>query len=184
MMFSRHALCRRTPDRRTRRPDRLTNRLFRATAHERIPEIVCVQSLLGLVGPDVEPLMELSRREGANSSSWKLRPPIQPEPEEDAFATVKGEAGEGEAPAELLKAEPPVKLDRGGVASVGEEPGVGSAFADPVDAGLRERCANAAATLVGDDEDAGEVVAAWGCIGRSFPLRLEQTNATIADEHT
>jgi hypothetical protein len=38
----------------------------------------------------------------------RLCPLTQTEPEENAFATVEPDAGKGEAPSDLLEAEPPV----------------------------------------------------------------------------
>jgi hypothetical protein len=68
---------------------------------------------------------------------------------ENPFATVERGTGKGEAPGDLLEAEPPVKLYRGDVASVREEPGVVGTLIDPVETCLRQRCADAAATSVG-----------------------------------
>src|SRR5204863_4650997 len=82
---------------------------------------------------------------------------------------------------DLLEAESPVKLDRSGVAGVREEPGLGGALADPVEASLSQRRADAAAAFVPTDEDACEVVAARNGVRRRVRRRLEQAGATVAD---
>ena len=91
----------------------------------------------------------------------RLGSAIEATAEEDAFSAVEREAGEGEAPSDLLEAETLVERDRGCVASVSKEPGVCGAVADPVEPSLRESRADACATLIRGDEDASEVVAAW-----------------------
>ena len=76
-----------------------------------------------------------------------------------------------------------MKLDRSDVACVREEPRFVGALADPVETRLRQRRADAAATLIEADEDAGEVVAARSRIGGRVRFRLEDAGATVAEDH-
>ena len=75
-----------------------------------------------------------------------------------------------------------MKLDRRGVASVGEKPGISGALTNPFETCACQRVADTAATLRRVDEYASEVVAAWCRIGASLRLRLEQPGSTVADD--
>jgi hypothetical protein len=48
---------------------------------------------------------------------------------------------------------------------------------------LGEGCADAGATLARGNKNAGEVVAAWCCVGGSLRLRLEEASTAVAADH-
>src|SRR5439155_4784207 len=120
-----------------------------------------------------------ARGRGARGTA---RPLLEHEPEEDPFSPVEREAGEGEPPADFLEAELPMERDRGRVASVGKEPGLGCALADPVETHPCQAGADALTALFRDDEDAREVVAARSRIRRSIGALLEQAGPAVADD--
>lgn len=107
---------------------------------------------------------------------------LKPEAEEDSFPSFEGEPREGEAAGDLLEAESAVKLDRGRVSSVREEPSLGGALSDPVETCSRQSFADAAPTVLLGDKDSGEVIAGWGCVGWSLRGWLEEACAAVADD--